>query len=210
MGMRDEADDGSSLDFRRLRRREPAAVEAWFLEYSDALYAFAFYRVGKDSNLASDVVAETFLEALEGIEAYRPERGSMFSWLSGAARNRIRRALKLKRRHAPGLDAWEAADEAILRTREGLEPPPLPADLLERRETADLVRAALSNLPLRYGRVLDRHYCQRLPLVRIAAEEGLSEGAVKALLHRARLAFKAAFAAIAGIREAAPQEGTRP
>jgi len=208
--MREEAEDGVAIDLPRLRRREPSAVEGWFLEYADSLYAFAFYRVGKDPNLASDVVAETFLEALEGIDGFRPERGSMFAWLACTARNRIRRALRLKRRHAPGIDAWEAAEAAMVRARDGSGPPPLPEDILARRETAELVRAALSNLPFRYGKVLDRHYCRAQPIAQIASTEGLSEGAVKALLHRARLAFRAAFSAIAGIREPAAQEGTIP
>jgi RNA polymerase sigma-70 factor (ECF subfamily) len=206
----EEADDGTDLDLRGLRSREPGAVERWFLEYADGLYSFVYYRVGRDADLAADVCQETFVEALENFAGFDPGRGSMFSWLACTARNRIRRALRLKGRFSPGLERWEAIDRDLLRARDGIDPSPLPEELLERRERDDLVRMALSTLPFRYGKVLRRHYCRREPLARIAASEGMTEGAVKALLHRARLAFKAAYTTIGRRCVPAAQEKETP
>ncbi len=196
--MREEAVDGTGIDLHLLRRRDPDAVERWFLQYADALYTFVLHRVGKDEDLAADVAQDTFVHALKNIGDYRPERGSMFAWLTWTARNRIRRSLRVRRRFAPLIDAWDAADRELEKAAEAVDPRPLSRELLERRETEDLVQMALANVPFRYGKVLRRHYCHEQPLRQIAASEGMTEGAVKALLHRARLAFKAAFQALGG------------
>ena len=87
-----ETTDRPDLD--GLRRREPAAVERWFLEYADALHSFVYYRVDRDQALAEDVVQETFLTALGKIESFDPRRGEMLPWLTYTARNCIRAALR--------------------------------------------------------------------------------------------------------------------
>ncbi|MHC4758702.1 MAG: RNA polymerase sigma factor, partial [Planctomycetota bacterium] len=70
---------------------------------------------------------------------------------------------------------------------------PLPDEILEREETAELVRMTLTNIPGNYKVVLTEHYYQQKALREIAVSMGVSEGAVKVMLHRARGAFKAAF-----------------
>ena len=64
--------DNQALEL--LRNREPEAIQAWFERYADSVYTFVYYRVGKDEQAASDVVQETFLDALTRIEQYDPER----------------------------------------------------------------------------------------------------------------------------------------
>ena len=56
---------------------------------------------------------------------------------------------------------------------------------------------ALSNLPGSYRSALRQHYFEQRSLREMAATSGSTESAVKSLLHRARLAFKAAFQTIA-------------
>lgn len=48
----------------KLHAGEAEAVRAWFERYADNVYTFVYYRVGKDEQTASDVVQETFLDAL--------------------------------------------------------------------------------------------------------------------------------------------------
>jgi RNA polymerase sigma-70 factor (ECF subfamily) len=80
-----------------------------------------------------------------------------------------------------------------------------PEELLERKETAELVRMALTHLPFRYQVALRRRYFEELSLHEMAALEGSSEGAMKVLLHRARKAFRDAFETIS----ASLLEGTK-
>ena len=191
--MRGEEVDEAGIEIPLLRVREPKAVERWFLAYADSLYTFVFYRVGKDQNVAADVVQDTFTAALEEIHGYDPRRGPMFTWLRLFAKNRIRRALLQKRRYSQCLDRWEAVDRELARAFERIDDAPLAEELLEQKETAELVQMALSNMPFKYSRLLKKHYCQRQPLKQIAESDGTTEGAIKALLHRARLAFKTTF-----------------
>jgi RNA polymerase sigma-70 factor (ECF subfamily) len=190
----------SDIEHQKLRDRDPDAVERWFLEYADPLYTFVFYRVGRDQELATEVVQETFLTALRNISNYEPGRGAMLPWLTYTARNRIRKVLRRRGRFREVGDRWEEIDRKLLEAYGELERAPLPDEVLERKETSELVQMALSNLPDNYRRALKQHYCEQRPLDEIASGSGMSESAVKSLLHRARLAFRTAFQTIAESR----------
>ena len=194
----------TGFDIRQLRKRRPEAVERWFLEHADAVYTFVFYRVGKDEELATEVVQQAFLGALERIEEYDPARGAMLPWLTYGARNYIRKALRERGRLKALGDRWEAIDRRLLAAYGKLAESPLADEILEKEETVELVQMALSNLPDNYRSALQQHYCQQRSLRDMAGSLGISEGAVKSLLHRARLAFKAAFETIAESFERRP------
>ncbi len=184
------------IDFRRLRRRDREEVVRWFDAYSDPVYGFIFYRVGRDADLAGDVAQETFVTALETIERFDPRRGEMFPWLTHIARNCIRKVLRRRGRDDALPDFWKTVDQKLARAITGMGSNSFPEELLAQKETAELVRMALTNLPLRYQAALRRRYFEELSLHEIAALEGINEGAVKVLLHRARLAFRTAFETI--------------
>ena len=59
---------GESTDddlLRRAAKGEEHAVLRLYEDHVDGLYAFVFYRVGRDAAIAEDVVQDTFLQALE-------------------------------------------------------------------------------------------------------------------------------------------------
>jgi len=89
---RTTAQSEPEIDYRRLRLRDNEEVVRWFDTYSDPVYGFIFYRVGRDADLAGDVAQETFVTALETIDRFDPRRGEMFSWLTHIARNCIRKS----------------------------------------------------------------------------------------------------------------------
>jgi RNA polymerase sigma-70 factor (ECF subfamily) len=184
------------IDFRRLHQRDREEVVRWFDAYSDPVYGFIFYRVGRDADLAGDVAQETFVTALETIDRFDPGRGDMFPWLTHIARNCIRKALRRRGRDDVLPDFWKTVDHKLTRAVTGIGSDIFPEEILEQKETAELVRMALTNLPLRYQMALRRRYFEELSLHEIAALEGINEGAVKVLLHRARLAFRTAFETI--------------
>jgi RNA polymerase sigma-70 factor, ECF subfamily len=196
MMKRTTAQSKPEIDFRRLRRRDREEVVRWFDAYSDPVYGFIFYRVGRDADLAGDVAQETFVTALETIERFDPRRGEMFPWLTHIARNCIRKVLRRRGWDDALPDFWKTVDQKLARAITGMGSNSFPEELLAQKETAELVRMALTNLPLRYQATLRRRYFEELSLHEIAALEGINEGAVKVLLHRARLAFRTAFETI--------------
>ena len=178
---------------RRLLRNDPKTIERWFYTYSDSLYTFVFYRVGKDNQLAADIVQETFLKALRDMQKYDPNRGSMFAWLTLLSKNCVKQALRERGREISYDRIWQDIDSGLLTAFEQIATEPLPDEVIERAETAQLVQMTLANIPANYKHVLKQYYYQLKPPKEIAVSVGVSEGAIKTMLYRARQAFKAAF-----------------
>ncbi|HUT61468.1 MAG TPA: sigma-70 family RNA polymerase sigma factor [Phycisphaerae bacterium] len=163
------------------------------------LYRFCFYRVGQNLHLCEDVVQETMVHAIGDLSRYDPKRsgGSIFPWLSGLARNEIRRVLS-KHRSAVSLEAlWAKMDKELLAVYARLESEPFADEVLRRDETRSMVNAAMSQLPPRYGAALEAKYILGQSIRDIAGAWRISEKAVESLLSRAREAFRATFVSLA-------------
>jgi RNA polymerase sigma-70 factor (ECF subfamily) len=181
------------IDIRKLRARDKEVVRQWFERYADPLYTLVFHRVCGDADAAQDIVQETFLTALQKIEEFEPGRGSMFAWLSYVSRNCIKKTLRDKNRSASYRADDSGLDERLLEAYLHIETQALPEEVLERAETAELVRIALGSIPADYATALKQHYWRRSSAAEISKLRDSSAGAVRALLHRARAAFKEAF-----------------
>jgi len=180
-----------------MHRRDPAALETWFNLHADAVYGFAFYRVGRNADLAAEVTQETFTRALQRLDAFDPDRGAMVSWLCTMSRNCIRDVLS-QRGHKPLAAMWDSVDRSLLRLYAELDRTPMSVEIAESKETQDLVGMTLANLPLTYRTVLTAKYMDDQSLQQIATDRAISVDAVKGLLKRARKAFKQTFGAMAG------------
>src|SRR5688572_22486348 len=126
---------GPDADLRAAARGDAAAVGRFYDQHVDALYAFVFYRVGRDAALAEDVVQETFTRALARVADYDPARGGVVAWLCTLSRNAIRDHLRAARRSDDLADTWERIDASLAQIFESLAQSPLPGDVLERAET---------------------------------------------------------------------------
>lgn len=184
------------INFKLLRKRDKKEITIWFDSYADPVYGFIYYRVGKDSELAGEAAQETFVTALENIDKYDPARGEMFPWLTYIARNCIRKVMRRRGKTGEMTDFWEIVDHKLIKTVTDLDSDIIPEELLQQKQTAELVRIAITNLPVRYQMALQRRYFEDLSLHDMAALEKSSEGAIKTLLHRAREAFRDAFETI--------------
>jgi RNA polymerase sigma factor (sigma-70 family) len=74
-----------------------AAFGRLFDEHARSLYRYLARRAG--DSIADDLVAETFLVALQSRQAYDPARASARSWLFGIATNLLLRHLRQERRN---------------------------------------------------------------------------------------------------------------
>ncbi|HEX7700240.1 MAG TPA: sigma-70 family RNA polymerase sigma factor [Kofleriaceae bacterium] len=183
-------------DLAGAKAGDRAAIERFYDTNVDGLYAFVFYRVGRDAALAEDVVQETFAKALARSTDYDPARGSHGSWLAVLSRNVIRDHLREHRRADQLLETWERIDATLAQTFAAMAERPLPGEVLERAETRDLVHMAIANLPEQYRNALTRKYVDGESLETLAGELGISIDATKSLLARARRAFRDTFAAL--------------
>jgi len=187
---------GPGRDLDAARAGDRAAIGRFYDLHVDGLYAFVFYRVGRDAALAEDVVQETFAVALSRETAYDPARGSLGGWLTMLSRNVIRDHLRAHRRSDELQARWDRIDATLAQTFAAMAERPLPGEVLERAETHDLVHMAVANLPAQYRTALTRKYVDGETLETLARELGISVDATKSLLARARRAFRDTFAAL--------------
>ncbi len=169
------------------------AIGALYDQHVDGLYAFVYYRVGRDPDLACDVVQATFARALDHAADFDPARGSFGAWLTTLSRNVMRDQLRAHRQSDAVADRWERIDASLAQLYDALEQSPLPGDVLARAETRDLVHMTIANLPAPYRTALTGKYVDGKSLDDLARELDLSVDAVKSLLARARRAFKDTF-----------------
>ncbi len=179
-------------------RGDPDAIDRLAQTALEPLYRFCFYRVGGNRHLCEEVVQETLVQAIREIDKYDPARAGrrIFPWLTGLARNEIRRVLA-KERAASLETLWQRMDEELRDVYARLESQPLEEDVLRREETREMVGATMSQLPPHYREALEAKYVAGRTVRDMANAGGTSEKAVESLLGRARKAFRATFLALA-------------
>lgn len=180
---------------RRAARGDHGSLEQFYEQHVDAVYAFVFYRVGKDRSLAEDAVSETFARALKRQSDFDPKRGSVRAWLITLARNAARDQLRAHEKLRAAAQ-WEEIDRSLAAVFGALDDKPLSDEVIVRAETRDMVNMTIAHLPDQYGRALQAKYVEGLSLAELGRELGVTEDAAKSLLARARRAFRDAFFAL--------------
>jgi len=158
---------------------DPDALEAFYLEHVEAVQRFVARRVS-DPHLAADLTADVFVAAIDGASTYRSALGPPRAWLYGVARNVV--AMHLRRR---------ARESQALRRIEGRRL--LDADAVQRAvERIDAARdarrlwAALQELDERQRAVVELVAVDGLTPAEAATVLGITSGAARVRLHRAR------------------------
>lgn len=147
---------------------------------------FLLYSLLKNEAEAEDAAQETVIKVYTHLDHFRGE--SQFrTWVLSIARNEgLGRLRKLGTRKEDSLDA--ETDEqtgdytpAILTSWSEI-----PADALEQKELAGVLREAIEGLPPIYRNIVLLRDIEEMDIRETAEALGISEGAVKVRLHRAR------------------------
>lgn len=148
--------------------------EAWYKAHHARLRSMCD-RMLRDNALAEDVAQETLLRAWARRRQFERD-ADLGPWLRTVARNLCIEAIRSRGRAVPASDAFpEIADDNA--------DPSLP---LERAEEHAAVRAAMLSLSDRHRAMLYARDVQGIDYDQLAAREGLSENATRAVLFRAR------------------------
>lgn len=184
---------------QRARDGDEQAVRELVDASLEPLFQFSFYRVGRNRHLCEEVVQETIVRAIAELASYDPNRSGnkVFPWLTGLARNEIRRALSHEPAAASLETLWARMDEDLQAIFRGLESSQLADDVLEREETREMVNATMSQLPPHYRDALEAKYVSRHSVREIANANAASVKSIESLLTRARQAFRETFLALA-------------
>lgn len=146
-------------------------IEGFYREHHRAVYAL-LVSLCRDPVWAEDLMQDTFAKATRSLGGYRG--GNPRSWLFTIARSVF---IDDVRRHRP-----EPTDEP-------LEMPATDPDVTE----IDTIARILTTLPERQRTALLLADQAGLSMAEIAETLGISAGAAKVLLHRARLGFRKAY-----------------
>jgi len=185
-------DFNEDYELEGLLARDPAIVEQWFRCHADTVYTFVYNKVGRNSELAEDIVQDTFLDGIKRLHQFDAGRASMAGWLIMLSRNFIRKALRHKKNIMSNSDS-SLPESKFMEYCEKLSSQPMPDEIVAGNETAELVEGTLANMPGVFAEILRVRYYQGKSIAQIAAVRNISESAAKVLLHRARKSFEKAF-----------------
>jgi len=181
---------------RGLREGKADAWHALYDAYCRDVWRHVARLMGPHKAEIADVVQETFLAAARSAGRYDADRGSLWLWLGGIARNQValhfRKRERLDRlgRQLNSTDGHPSREEIgrWLDNREATA-----SETLATAETVSMVRDTLSELPQRYETLLTAKYFAGATAEQMAQAEKTTPTAIRSALARARRAFRDVF-----------------
>ena len=160
-----------ALLMRRVQIDDAEAFGALYDRFAGRAYGLALNIAHNDAR-AQDVVQDAFLSVWRSRASYRPERGTVNSWILGTVRNRALDSLRRNGRH----DTRRAPGEGIAEQLQAL------GDLehtIAERDQASRLRALLATLPDAQRDVITLAYFGEMSTSEIARELSVPHGTVK-------------------------------
>jgi len=161
------------------------AVEALHARYAAALLGYARGLLGGSHHDAEECVQDAFVRALRALKVHDDREIALNAWLHTIVRNAC---LDRLRRPCRTIDLDDVAPALADRSGDAHA-------ALMRRESVAAIVVGLRTLPERQRAALVGHELEGRSHAELAAGLGMSEGASKALVHRARSGLQAALAA---------------
>lgn len=168
---------------------------AWFddlLRRYEARIFNVIYALLDDYEEAADLTQETFIRAYRGWASFRGE-SHVYTWLYRIAVNLTKNRLKQLRRQNQveelSLDAPVESEEEEL-SRQVADWTHCPERHVQRQEVSRIVREAIQHLPPDFREIIVLRELQELSYQELTEVLGLSMGAVKSRLFRARAQLK--------------------
>ena len=179
--------DHDVLLVNRLQRGDEAAFEELVRRHGGRLLSVARRFLGGSED-AQDAVQEAFIKAFKAIHTFE-ERAQLQTWLHRILVNTALMKLRERRRRP------EESIDDLLPTfttdgHQAVESREWSDALLERKETAGIVRDAIARLPEPYRVVLVLRDLEERDTAETARLLGMTTTAVKVRLHRARQALR--------------------
>lgn len=168
-----------------------AVATNWVETHGDYLFNFAIGQV-RDTNIAEDLVQETFLAALKSQDNFSG-RSSERTWLVGILRHKIYDHLRKTCRERavrveplPAHDDGEAFDESILWIHQIAAESTSPSHRIELTEFREHLEKAMGKLPPRIAQVFQLYSVEERPNAEVCERLNISERNLWVMLHRAR------------------------
>ncbi len=170
---------------RAVQAGDRGSLTILYQRYVRGVWRYVHTHLSRDREATDDLVSETFLAAIRTIKTFDPQLGSVYGWLLGIARNKLRD--HLRRAHRVVGDPTETNAVADAGSRG-------PDEGLITAETRDTVIRTLDTLDDDERLALEWKYVESLSVREIAERLGRTEKAVEAILYRARVSFRTIYA----------------
>jgi RNA polymerase sigma-70 factor (ECF subfamily) len=154
------------------RQRDPEAISELYRRNVDAIYRYTYHRVN-DAHLAEDLTSEVFLRAVESLEGYTDTGLPFAAWLFRIANARVIDHWRRQQRR-PQVEL----DENLPGAEEDMPAP-------EIKESNAALSGAIEQLSWEQQQVVILKFYSGLNSAEIAHIMDKTEGAIKALQHRA-------------------------
>lgn len=174
----------------RLRAGDDDAYELLVRQFGGRLLAVARRYLHSEED-AADAVQDAFLSAFRAIDSFAGQ-SAIGTWLHRIVVNACLMKLRARPRHdTVSIDGLlPAFDESGHHVGPAERRPEQPESALDREETRALVRACIDRLPDEYRTILLLRDIDEVDTEQTAKMLGISRGAVKTRLHRARQALR--------------------
>jgi RNA polymerase sigma-70 factor (ECF subfamily) len=176
---------GGDAFLERLQTGDPLAFAQFVDENQNQVYNLAL-RMLNDPQEAEDVLQETFLNAYKALPGFEG-RSSLSTWLYRIASNASLMRLRKKQPATVSVDEPLELDAGDTVPRQLVDWSNLPEDELLSNESRLVMDEAVSDLPEALRIVFVLRDLEGLSTEETGEVLGLSKGAVKTRLHRARL-----------------------
>ncbi len=159
---------------------DDSAFTELYQHFFPRVYHFLLSKT-KDANMADELVSRTFFKMYQNLGAYDADKGAFSTWLFTIARNEH----LLYLRCADKIDPGEIEEDRLVAPEFEM-----PEVQTLKKEQAELLKAAIKQLPERDQRILVMTYWLNMKSEAIAAELGMTAGSVRTGLTRARASLK--------------------
>jgi RNA polymerase sigma-70 factor (ECF subfamily) len=171
----------------RLQRGDDTAFEAVVRTHGGRLLAVARRFLGNDED-ARDAVQDAFIRAYKAIHTFEA-RAQLYTWLHRILVNTALMKLR-ERRRRPTESIEDLLPTYVNDGHQAVASRDWSDAVLERKETAAIVREAIAMLPDQYREVLVLRDIEEKDTAEAAEILGTTSNVVKVRLHRARQALR--------------------
>ena len=165
--------DSEELLIQRAQRGEHEALKEIYQQYYKQIYTYIYFRVSNEA-VTQDLTAEVFVRMVSHIKKYSYQQRSLLAWLYTIARNLVTDHFRANKK----VSSLPLTDELM-----GQDRP--PDDLAQQQITQQQIAQVLTRLTEEQRQVVLLRFMEGYRLHEVASQLGKSEGAIKALQHRA-------------------------
>ena len=166
---------------RRVAKGDEEAFALIYRRHQAAVYRFALRMTG-NAWAAEEIVQDVFMMLVRDPKKYDIARGTLGAFLYGVARNRI---MKYLERLPPEVSLEEKKEDGSgpgIVLQDGFT----PGEWAEKREQAELIRAAVLGLPEEFREAVVLCELEELSYEEAAHMAGCPVGTIRSRLHRGR------------------------